>query len=144
VSVARSAFIPVARARDRSVSQTTMWLAWAVVVVIIAVRGIVAFTLPLTGDEAYYWEWSRHLAWGYVDHPPAVAATIALFSVFGQTPGLVRLGFVLCGAVASVALAGCATELTATGVPARSQRSRWRLRRWLRLLAVRPPPTGLI
>jgi len=112
VSVARSAFIPVARARDRSVSQTTMWLAWAVVVVIIAVRGIVAFTLPLTGDEAYYWEWSRHLAWGYVDHPPAVAATIALFSVFGQTPGLVRLGFVLCGAVASVALAGCATELT--------------------------------
>ncbi len=87
-------------------------LAWVVVVLIVAVRGVVAFTLPLTGDEAYYWEWSRHLAWGYVDHPPAVAATIALFSPFGQTPGLVRLGFVLCGLVASVAIAGCAVELT--------------------------------
>ena len=85
---------------------------WAVVAFVILVRGVVAFTLPLTGDEAYYWEWSRHLAWGYVDHPPAVAATIALFSPFGQTPGLVRLGFVLCGLIASIAIAGCATTLT--------------------------------
>ncbi|MBD5632897.1 MAG: hypothetical protein IAI49_00335, partial [Candidatus Eremiobacteraeota bacterium] len=61
-------------------------IVWAVVLFVILVRGVVAFTLPLTGDEAYYWEWSRHLAWGYVDHPPAVAATIALFSAFGQTP----------------------------------------------------------
>ena len=87
-------------------------LVWVLVLFIVAVRAVVAFTLPLTGDEAYYWEWSRHLAWGYVDHPPAVAATIAAFSAFGQTPGLVRLGFVLCGLVASVGIAGCATEIT--------------------------------
>jgi hypothetical protein len=87
-------------------------LVWIVVALVIVVRGIVAFTLPLTGDEAYYWEWSRHLAWGYVDHPPAVAATIAAFSAFGQTPGFVRLGFVLCGLVASIAIAGCAIVLT--------------------------------
>jgi len=85
---------------------------WVIVGLVVVVRGIIAFTLPLTGDEAYYWEWSRHLAWGYVDHPPAVAATIAAFTIFGQTPGFVRLGFVLCGLVASVAIAGCATELT--------------------------------
>ncbi len=89
-----------------------IWFAWSVVALIVLFRGIVAFTVPLTGDEAYYWEWSRHLAWGYVDHPPAVAATIALFSPFGQSPGFVRLGFVLCGLIASIALAGCATELT--------------------------------
>ena len=85
---------------------------WVVIALIVIVRGVVGFTLPLTGDEAYYWEWSRHLAWGYVDHPPLVAWTIALFSPLGQTPGLVRLGFVLCGLVASLAVAGCATELT--------------------------------
>ena len=39
-------------------------------------RAVVAFALPLTGDEAYYWEWSRRLAFGYVDHPPAAAWTI--------------------------------------------------------------------
>ncbi len=78
-----------------------------------ALRAIVAFTLPLTGDEAYYWEWSRRLAFGYVDHPPAVAWTIAAFAQFGRTPGLVRLGCVLCGAIAVWAAAACATRLAA-------------------------------
>ena len=85
---------------------------WVVVGLIVVVRAIVGFTVPLTGDEAYYWEWSRHLAWGYVDHPPLVAWTIAAFAPFGQTPGFVRLGFVLCGIGASIAIAGCATEIT--------------------------------
>jgi len=85
---------------------------WAIVVLVVVVRGIVGFTLPLTGDEAYYWEWSRHLAWGYVDHPPLVAWTIAAFAPLGQSPGLVRLGFVICGLGASLAIAACATELT--------------------------------
>ncbi len=87
-------------------------IAWAAIVAIVVVRGIAAFTVPLTGDEAYYWEWSRHLAFGYVDHPPFVAWTIALFSPLGATPGIVRLGFVVCGFVASFGIAGCATELT--------------------------------
>ena len=30
----------------------------------------------LLPDEAYYWTWSQHLAWGYFDHPPAIAAFI--------------------------------------------------------------------
>ena len=87
-------------------------IAWGTIVAIVVVRGIAAFTVPLTGDEAYYWEWSRHLAFGYVDHPPLVAWTIALFSPLGATPGVVRLGFVLCGLIASFGIAGCATELT--------------------------------
>jgi 4-amino-4-deoxy-L-arabinose transferase-like glycosyltransferase len=32
--------------------------------------------LPLSFDEAYYWLWSRHLAAGYFDHPPAIAFVI--------------------------------------------------------------------
>lgn len=31
---------------------------------------------PLAHDEAYYWQWSRHLAWGYFDHPPMIAYLI--------------------------------------------------------------------
>jgi 4-amino-4-deoxy-L-arabinose transferase-like glycosyltransferase len=34
---------------------------------------VVAATLPLSPDEAYYWVWSRALAAGYLDHPPMVA-----------------------------------------------------------------------
>jgi hypothetical protein len=36
-------------------------------------RLVVADALPLTRDEAYYFDWARHLAWGYFDHPPGVA-----------------------------------------------------------------------
>src|SRR5271165_4561992 len=76
-------------------------------------RGIAAFSVPLTGDEAYYWEWSRHLALGYVDHPPGVAYTILLFSWLGQSPFAVRLGFIACGVLATVFAAKSATRLAA-------------------------------
>jgi len=43
-------------------------------------------SLPLSGDEAYHWEWSRHLAWGYYDHPPLTAFLIwCATAVFGRS-----------------------------------------------------------
>ncbi len=39
---------------------------------------IQACTLELQGDEAYYWLYSRYLAWGYFDHPPMVAIFIRI------------------------------------------------------------------
>jgi hypothetical protein len=86
-------------------------LVWLLVGAILLARAIGAFYLPLTGDEAYYWEWSRRLAFGYVDHPPFVAWTIRAFGQFGHGAGLVRLGFVVCGAIATVALGACASLL---------------------------------
>jgi len=68
--------------------------AWVVIVLVFVCRAVAAFSLPLTGDEAYYWEWSRRLAFGYADHPPAVAWTIWLFSGLGHGAGFVRLAVV--------------------------------------------------
>jgi hypothetical protein len=31
---------------------------------------------PLENDEAYYWMYSKYLAWGYFDHPPMIALMI--------------------------------------------------------------------
>ncbi len=70
-----------------------------------------AASLPLTGDEAYYWEWSRRLAAGYADHPPAVAFAIAAFSWLGRTPFAVRIAFVLCGLGTAIAAGGAASIL---------------------------------
>ncbi len=39
--------------------------------------------LPLSEDEAYYWVWSRHLAWGYFDQGPLVAWLIRLGTWLG-------------------------------------------------------------
>jgi 4-amino-4-deoxy-L-arabinose transferase-like glycosyltransferase len=85
---------------------------WWIVALVFVLRAVAAFALPMTGDEAYYWEWSKRLAFGYADHPPGVAWTIAAFAWLGQSPGAVRLGFVLCGVVASLALAACAIEIS--------------------------------
>src|SRR6185312_11346310 len=41
-------------------------------------NAIQAYTLELQGDEAYYWLYSRHLDWGYFDHPPMVAIFIRI------------------------------------------------------------------
>jgi hypothetical protein len=42
----------------------------------LAIRIIAAALLPPGFDEAYYAQYAEHLAWGYYDHPPAVALTV--------------------------------------------------------------------
>lgn len=90
----------------------TAIVVWSAVLLVTALRAILGATLPMTGDEAYYWEWSLRLAPGYVDHPPAVAFAIAAFAWLGRTPFAVRLPFVLCGLGTALAAAGAARVLT--------------------------------
>lgn len=47
--------------------------------------------LPLHGDEAYYWMWSRHLQTGYYDHPPMIAYMIYLTNFISESEWGVRL-----------------------------------------------------
>ena len=55
-------------------------------------HSVVAYFPPLEGDEAYFWEWSRHLALGYYSHPPMTGWLIALVtSIFSTTVYTVRL-----------------------------------------------------
>lgn len=49
----------------------------------------------LVHDEAYYWIYSRHLDWGFFDHPPAVGVVIKLFSFLPHSEFSVRIGFVV-------------------------------------------------
>jgi undecaprenyl-diphosphatase len=54
--------------------------------------------LDLVHDEAYYWDWSRQLDWGYYSKPPMIAWLIALSTrLLGSTPLAVRLPSVLLG-----------------------------------------------
>jgi 4-amino-4-deoxy-L-arabinose transferase-like glycosyltransferase len=69
---------------------------------LIALRAVVSAILPLTADEAYYWLWSRHLAAGYFDHPPAIAFLVrAGTAIFGVTPFGVRVGSFVLSAMAT-------------------------------------------
>lgn len=97
------------RSRGRVTAGGRQWrLAIAVTIASALVRLAVAAYIPLFPDEAYYWEWSRHLADGYFDHPPVLAWLIRAGTIIaGDTPLGVRLGPVLAGF--SVGLISCAS-----------------------------------
>lgn len=56
---------------------------------------IIAAGFELAHDEAYYWLYSKHLDWGYFDHPPFVGIVIKLFSILPHSEFAVRVGFIL-------------------------------------------------
>jgi len=60
-------------------------LFWTALTILAAARMIYNFILPLdlVGDEAYYWDWGRHPAWGYFSKPPLIAWLMALATRLG-------------------------------------------------------------
>src|SRR5580693_3249 len=66
------------------------------VAALVLLRLVGAAWTPLTFDEAYYWIWSKNLAFGYYDHPPGVALVIRLGTMIaGDTELGVRLVSIL-------------------------------------------------
>ncbi len=89
--------------RATSFDERARRAGYLVLAIAIAGRVIAATLVPLVPDETYYWEWSRHLAAGYLDHPPLIAFAIRFGTTFfGATPLGVRIGSVLEGALASL------------------------------------------
>lgn len=59
---------------------------------------------PLLPEEAYYWEYARHLALGYLDHPPMVAWTTALSTfLLGTNEFALRLPALCAGGLTMLA-----------------------------------------
>jgi 4-amino-4-deoxy-L-arabinose transferase-like glycosyltransferase len=57
-------------------------LFWGIMILIGLANTLQAIFTELIYDEAYYWYFSKQLDWGYFDHPPMVAAMIALGNLF--------------------------------------------------------------
>src|SRR5579863_5762478 len=54
-----------------------------------------AYFAQLLPDEAYYWLYSQNLAWGYFDHPPAIAVLIKVGTLLFKNEWGVRFGAVV-------------------------------------------------
>jgi dolichol-phosphate mannosyltransferase len=81
------------------------WRALAIGLIAYAfiLRLVYLGSVELLPEEAYYWNYSRHLDIGYLDHPPMVAWLIRLgTAAFGQSPFGVRIGALCCGMIASL------------------------------------------
>ncbi|HAI10878.1 MAG TPA: dolichyl-phosphate beta-D-mannosyltransferase [Phycisphaerales bacterium] len=82
--------------------QQNPWLRWRVAVIggvgyVLAMKLVYMGVIDLIPEEAYYWNYAKHLSFGYLDHPPMVAWLIALgTAILGDTELGVRIGSVLC------------------------------------------------
>ena len=78
-------------------------LVYSLLAAVFLFRLVYAHYLGIVPDEAYYWDWSRSLSWGYFDHPPMIAWLIFLSrKVFGETTLGVRAATIACGLLASI------------------------------------------
>lgn len=66
-------------------------LFWLVSTAFLFFRLIYIHLIPLAPQEAYYWNYSRHLALSYFDHPPLQAWLIFLTTKLGVSEFTVRL-----------------------------------------------------
>jgi hypothetical protein len=82
--------------------QHYMRMAWIIICGCSLLRILYSGAFLLVPDEAYYWQWSRYLSLGYHDHPPMIAWTIKIASLFlGQTETAVRFPTILALATTS-------------------------------------------
>ncbi len=68
-----------------------VWLAVSLVLLGLVFNTFYLFhncPIDLSGDEAHYWEWSRHLDYGYYSKPPGIAWVIAAAIRIGDALGI--------------------------------------------------------
>lgn len=71
---------------------------------ITAFRLIYAGILSLAPQEAYYWNYSRHLALSYFDHPPMAAYFIKLTTLLGTSAFSIHLAAILLSVPMTIAV----------------------------------------
>ena len=79
-------------------------LFWLLIFAFTVFRLVLADKFGLGVDESHYFLYSRHLAWGYFDHPPMVAFLPALTTLFGENVFYIRLGPIICSTLSLIVM----------------------------------------
>ena len=90
-------------------------------------------------DEAQYWDWSRHLQWGYWSKPPGIATVIAASTaVFGDSLLGVKLLSMALWPLAAAVLAALAWDMAGRGQAGRQAGL------WTAALLLGTPAAGIL
>ncbi|MFZ5571899.1 MAG: glycosyltransferase family 39 protein [Thermodesulfobacteriota bacterium] len=82
-----------------------LYAGWGLIAAAAVFRLLYAGSFPLVADETNYWQWGRHLDWGYHDNAPMIGWAIRLATeLLGHTETAVRLPSVAAMTVASIYL----------------------------------------
>ena len=61
----------------------------------LAIKLVLAYVLPMSGDEAYFLVWAQHPDFGYYDHPPMAGWLLHLMLQLGSSEVILRLPAIL-------------------------------------------------
>ncbi len=82
--------------QDVSTKNTHRRLFFHVLTITTLIKLWLALAIPLTGDEAYFYQWGKHLDWGgYYDHPPMAGWILWLLQQFSSHLLVLRLPAIL-------------------------------------------------
>ncbi len=85
---------------------------WLLLAAALLLHAVLAASLPVSGDEAYYWDCSRHPDWSYFDQPALVIwAMVPFRAVLGETRLAVRAPAILSSLLLGVFLLGLVRRL---------------------------------
>jgi undecaprenyl-diphosphatase len=94
-----------------------LFWAWTIIAAITVLRVFYAQAFLLVPDETNYWQWSRHLAWGYHDQTPMIGWAIHFFTRFlGHTELAVRFPSIVSMTIGSVYLVLIARQWFSSGI----------------------------
>lgn len=65
-------------------------LFWITFGATLLLKIVLAAGFPMTGDEAFFYQWGVFPAWGYSDHPPMVGWLLAVLHGIGDQPLVLR------------------------------------------------------
>jgi dolichol-phosphate mannosyltransferase len=72
-----------------ALTRAPSWVRW--LLAFLPLRVAMVALVPVVPEEAYHWNFARHLDWGYLDHPPMIAWAIAAGrALFGDGPWGIR------------------------------------------------------
>lgn len=91
----------------------SVMIFWLVLFGMTAIRAVFNATMPLSGEEAYYWMWSLRPDWSYFDHPPLTAWLIHMVTgIAGHSVFAIRLTALASHVIAAIAIFNCVRRLT--------------------------------
>jgi hypothetical protein len=105
-------------------------LFWGALAVTVVLRFLLAWWLPVTGDEAFFVYWGEAPALGVYDHPPMVGWFLAALLQVGHAPVWLRLPAILLPALVALGMRALVTEL-ARGRPDARALGDWAALAWL-------------
>ena len=103
--------------QDVSTKNTHRRLFFHVLAITTLIKLWLALAIPLTGDEAYFYQWGKHLDWGgYYDHPPMAGWILWLLQQFSSHLLVLRLPAILLWIVITMGMMDLVDRLSPTVV----------------------------